>query len=116
MKKYLFAITAILCLISIGNPPFLKSTATEAKKHQIKQKDSIDYTELYKQCKSREENQIKELVTMASTPDTVIKYKIKIKMDTLVYNKIDTLILVKGLFGKLKPFEKEEVSIDSTSI
>jgi hypothetical protein len=111
MKKISLLILACFTLFSINYPPFLKSDAKEIIPQKRGKVDTIDYTALYRECQIKKEEQMKTLINMASNPDTVILTKIKIKTDSF-YSKPDTVILVKGLFGKLKPLEKEEI-IDS---
>ncbi len=112
MKKISFIAITCLCLFSLDLPPFISSKANNKVVLNPVKKDSIDYTALYKHCKIKEQEHLNELFQMASSTDTVILTKIKIKTDSF-YSKPDTVILVKGLFGKLKPLEKEE-TIDST--
>jgi hypothetical protein len=113
MKKISLLLIVCLSLFSINYPPFLKSDAKELKSLNKSKVDTIDYTALYKECQIKKEEQMKTLINMASNPDTVILTKIKIKTDSFYSVKTDTLIMVKNIWGKLKPLEKEE-TVDST--
>jgi len=109
MKKITLLFLICLTLFSINYPPFLKSDAKETFSQKSGKVDTIDYTALYKACQVKKEKQMETLISMASTPDTIVKFKFKTITDTFLLTKFDTIVIQKGIFGRSKVIQNTSI-------
>jgi hypothetical protein len=49
------------------------------------------------------------LISMASTPDTIVKFKLKTITDTFLLTKFDTIVIQKGIFGRSKVIQNTSI-------